>query len=46
MKPIPYGRQNIDSEDINAVIDVLKSDYITQGPVISEFENELVNMLL
>ena len=40
MKPIPYGRQNIDSEDINAVIDVLKSDYITQGPVISEFENE------
>ncbi len=40
MKPIPYGRQNIDSEDINAVIDVLKSDFITQGPVISKFENE------
>jgi len=38
MKLIPYGRQNITDEDIQAVIDVLKSDYLTQGPNIAEFE--------
>ena len=38
---IPYGRQWIDSDDIKAVIDVLKSDYLTQGPKIEEFENAL-----
>ena len=38
MKPIPYGRQNITQEDIDAVVDVLKSDYLTQGPKIAEFE--------
>ena len=31
---IPYGRQDISKEDINAVVKVLKSDYLTQGPVI------------
>lgn len=36
---IPYGRQSISQEDINAVIDVLKSDYLTQGPAVSQFEN-------
>lgn len=36
---IPYGRQHIDEEDINAVIEVLRSDYLTQGPVVPEFEN-------
>ena len=36
--PIPYGRQQISQEDINAVIEVLKSDYLTQGPIIPEFE--------
>jgi dTDP-4-amino-4,6-dideoxygalactose transaminase len=35
---IPYGRQDISEEDIQAVIDVLKSDYLTQGPVIPAFE--------
>jgi hypothetical protein len=35
---IPYGRQSIDQNDINVVIDVLKSDFLTQGPAISEFE--------
>lgn len=39
MKPIPYGRQYITDEDIQAVIDVLKSDYLTQGPEIAEFES-------
>jgi UDP-4-amino-4,6-dideoxy-N-acetyl-beta-L-altrosamine transaminase len=36
--PIPYGRQNITQEDIDAVIETLKSDYLTQGPKIKEFE--------
>jgi UDP-4-amino-4,6-dideoxy-N-acetyl-beta-L-altrosamine transaminase len=35
---IPYGRQDISQEDINAVIDVLKSDFLTQGPVVPAFE--------
>ncbi|GGC09542.1 UDP-4-amino-4,6-dideoxy-N-acetyl-beta-L-altrosamine transaminase [Dyadobacter sediminis] len=35
---IPYGRQNITEEDIKAVTDVLKSDYLTQGPNIQQFE--------
>ena len=35
---IPYGRQTIDESDIQAVIDVLKSDYLTTGPQIAEFE--------
>ena len=39
MKPIPYGKQNITEEDILAVIESLKSDYLTQGPKIKEFED-------
>jgi UDP-4-amino-4,6-dideoxy-N-acetyl-beta-L-altrosamine transaminase len=35
---IPYGRQSIDEEDIAAVVDVLKSDFITQGPAVPAFE--------
>lgn len=35
---IPYGRQNITQEDINAVVSALQSDYLTQGPKIIEFE--------
>lgn len=37
-KPIPYGRQYITDEDIQAVIETLQSDYLTQGPKIVEFE--------
>ena len=37
-KPIPYGRQNITQDDIDVVISTLKSDYLTQGPKIAEFE--------
>jgi UDP-4-amino-4,6-dideoxy-N-acetyl-beta-L-altrosamine transaminase len=36
--PIPYGRQHITEEDIQAVVETLKSDYLTQGPKIAEFE--------
>lgn len=39
MRPISYGRQYISEEDIQAVISVLKSDYLTQGPAIAEFED-------
>ena len=35
---IPYGRQNITQEDIESVVETLKSDYLTQGPRIAEFE--------
>ena len=40
-KFIPYGRQDIDDEDINNVVKVLKSDFITQGPTVPLFENLL-----
>ena len=36
---IPYGRQNINQADINSVINVLKSDFLTQGPQVPLFEN-------
>ena len=36
---IPYGRQIISEEDIRAVEKVLRSDFLTQGPVVKEFEN-------
>lgn len=36
---IPYGKQNITEEDIRVVIEALKSDYLTQGPKIKEFED-------
>lgn len=36
--PIPYGHQYISDDDIQAVVDVLKSDYLTCGPKIPEFE--------
>ena len=39
MNPIPYGRQNITQDDIQAVIETLKSDFLTQGPKIAEFED-------
>ncbi len=35
---IPYGRQNISQEDIDAVVGVLTSDFLTQGPVVQQFE--------
>ncbi|WP_337056930.1 UDP-4-amino-4,6-dideoxy-N-acetyl-beta-L-altrosamine transaminase [Pseudomonas sp. USHLN015] len=35
---IPYGRQNISQADIDAVVDTLRSDWLTQGPAIERFE--------
>lgn len=39
MKRIPYSKQEITESDINAVVEVLRSDLLTQGPKIAEFEN-------
>lgn len=40
-KYIPYGRQHISEEDVQAVVKALKSDFLTQGPLIPEFEEDL-----
>ena len=44
-KIIPYGHQSIDKSDIQAVVQVLKSDRITQGPIIDKFENALAKFV-
>ena len=38
---IPYGHQTIDDDDIQAVLEILRSDYLTQGPKVDEFEKKL-----
>ena len=40
---IPYGRQNITEADIDAVVKVLRSDWLTQGPMIDQFEQAVAN---
>lgn len=45
MNIIPYGKQNITQEDIDAVVAALKSDYLTQGPLISEFEQKFAKYI-
>ena len=42
---IPYGKQEITQEDIDSVINTLKSEYLTQGPVVPEFEKELTKLM-
>jgi UDP-4-amino-4,6-dideoxy-N-acetyl-beta-L-altrosamine transaminase len=44
MNVIPYGRQSVTAEDIQAVIDVLKSDFLTQGPAVSRFEEDFAKL--
>ncbi len=43
-KFIPYGRQCIDEEDIQAVAEVLRSDFLTTGPAVAEFEAALAKV--
>ncbi len=43
MNAIPYGRQNITQQDIDLVIKVLQSDFLTQGSVVKEFENKFAD---
>jgi UDP-4-amino-4,6-dideoxy-N-acetyl-beta-L-altrosamine transaminase len=40
---IPYGRQDITQSDVDAVVSVLKSDYLTQGPVVPRFERAVAD---
>lgn len=43
MSTIPYGRQDISQADIDAVIAVLRSDYLTQGPAVPAFEQAVAD---
>ncbi len=45
MNPIPYGKQHITEEDLHAVTQTLTSDYLTQGPKISEFEKKFADYI-
>ena len=38
---IPYGKQDIRSDDIELVVEVIKSDFLTQGPMVPRFEDAL-----
>ncbi len=42
---LPYGRQSIDEDDIAAVVDVLRGDWLTQGPTIEKFEADLATIV-
>lgn len=42
---IPYGHQHINEDDVKAVISALKSDFMTQGPLIGQFENAFADYL-
>lgn len=44
-KPIPYGKQHITQEDIDAVVKTLQSDYLTQGPKVAEFESAFASYI-
>ena len=40
---IPYGRQDVTQADIDAVVEVLRSDFLTQGPVVPTFEKAVAD---
>ena len=40
---IPYGRQDVSDADIQAVVDVLRSDNLTQGPAVPAFEKSVAD---
>lgn len=41
---IPYGKQNVSEEDIKSVVDILRSDFLTQGPQVPMFEKKLAEL--
>ena len=43
MEPIPYGRQTIEPDDIDAVIGVMRGDWLTQGPAVRAFEESVMD---
>jgi len=45
MNFLPYGRQNLDEDDIGAVVEVLRSDFLTSGPQVEAFEREFAAMV-
>ncbi len=45
MRFIPYGHQSIDDEDVQSVVEVLKSDWLTTGPTVDLFERELASYI-
>jgi UDP-4-amino-4,6-dideoxy-N-acetyl-beta-L-altrosamine transaminase len=45
MRKISYGRQDITQEDIDAVTEVLRGDFLTQGPTVEKFETEFSNYI-
>ncbi|MCL2216611.1 MAG: UDP-4-amino-4,6-dideoxy-N-acetyl-beta-L-altrosamine transaminase [Defluviitaleaceae bacterium] len=45
MEYISYGKQCIEDDDIAAVVEALKSDYLTSGPRVAEFENDLAKIV-
>ncbi|WP_242918157.1 UDP-4-amino-4,6-dideoxy-N-acetyl-beta-L-altrosamine transaminase [Pontibacter liquoris] len=44
-QPIPYGRQHITQDDIDAVVETLQSDYLTQGPKVEAFEQAFAHYI-
>lgn len=42
---IPYGRQDISEADVQAVVDVLRSDFLTQGPAVPQFEQAVASRM-
>ena len=45
MNDIPYGKQSITDEDVQAVVETLRSDFLTQGPKVEEFESAFANYI-
>ena len=42
---IPYGKQSIDDDDVRAVVEVLRSDWLTTGPKVPEFEKAVADFV-
>ncbi len=42
---LPYGRQSVDKADIAAVVEVLRSDWLTTGPNVTRFEEQLAQFV-
>ena len=42
---LPYGRHEIDQDDIDAVVGALKSDWLTTGPLVNEFEKKIEDLV-
>ncbi len=40
---IPYGKQTIDEDDVQAVVEVLRSEWLTTGPKVTEFEQAVAD---